>query len=217
MGTTTKGIWYPDANIIMNPLQTQFSTMAQSVDDLLDDPDKTRTVRHFASTGARDAAIPAPQVGMLAATGSGSSQRLWMYGGGSWSWNPVDSWEAEEQGYTPSLGLSEGWSLGNGTLSGQYYRRGKLVFVAIELNFGTTTVAGAGWLRLTLPLPSATAISSFSGAHIPQTATLLPLSGRQLDNEGVYPILPNGTITSLNVGSAPETLKLSGFYFSHYT
>lgn len=84
MGTTSQGIWYPDAGTQLNPLQTKFSTLAESVDILLHDPLKTRTIRWFASSSDRDAAIPFPQEGVTVARGSEDTFSLQTYNGSAW-------------------------------------------------------------------------------------------------------------------------------------
>lgn len=62
-------------------------------------------------------------------------------------------------------------TLGNGTLTGRYYRLGKQVRAIIKLQFGTTTTGGTGTWSFSLPF---TANTSVGGNGI---ATLIKAGG----------------------------------------
>ena len=59
--------------------------------------------------------------------------------------------------YTPTWTSNIGTpSLGNGTITGKYFRLGKMVIINVSLNFGSTTsVAGTDTWYISLPIQSA--------------------------------------------------------------
>ena len=57
-------------------------------------------------------------------------------------------------------------TLGNGTLSGKYFRFNKIVFCQIFLQIGSTTNVGSGQYRWALPVTAASPINSFSTAGV---------------------------------------------------
>jgi hypothetical protein len=61
------------------------------------------------------------------------------------------------QSYTPAWTANTGTpSLGNGTITGKYFRLGKMVIVNISLTFGSTTsAAGTSTWYISLPITSA--------------------------------------------------------------
>lgn len=57
--------------------------------------------------------------------------------------------------YTPTWTASTtNPTIGNGSVNGRYIALGKLIFVAIRVNFGSTTNAGTGLYMFGLPFPS---------------------------------------------------------------
>ena len=74
--------------------------------------------------------------------------------------------------YTPALSSSGGGlSIGNGSVTGEYQRRGDLVFVTFVLTVGSTTNLGAGALFVGAPLNAhANALAQNAGvAHLLDT------------------------------------------------
>lgn len=67
-----------------------------------------------------------------------------------------DGLQAAWDTYTPAW-TSNGSapSIGNGSISGKYYRVGKTVKAAIEITIGTTTVVGTGFYGFSLPVACA--------------------------------------------------------------
>jgi hypothetical protein len=74
-------------------------------------------------------------------------------------WEVVDVYEVGS--YTPSW-ISTGTqpSLGNGTLTGNWERRGKVVNVNIKLTYGSTTTSGTGIFSFTVPLAVSVPLNS---------------------------------------------------------
>lgn len=130
--------------------------------------------------------------------------------------------------YTPAL--PAGWSLGNGTITGKYVQLGKLTFVDIYLDFGTTTTgSGAVDLTFTLPVAADTTIQPV-GTDLELMGTFLGLSGnrypvhgaqvvsgtvvtpqRELANAGTYAL--QTTIATTSVDSS-SYVRLTGWYIA---
>lgn len=69
---------------------------------------------------------------------------------------------AESETFTPTWTASTtNPTLGNGTLSGRYFRLNKLVFCQIYTQFGSTTLPGSGSYRWALPFTARTPIAFF--------------------------------------------------------
>lgn len=68
----------------------------------------------------------------------------------------VDVVEGAWTAYTPTWSSSGAPSLGNGTLTGAYWKAGKTVFVRIALTTGTTTTYGSGSWTFSLPFTART-------------------------------------------------------------
>lgn len=81
MGTTAKGLWYPDGTDNIAPLHPHLAAMQTSVDNWLS---TQAEVRYFANTAARDAAWPTPGTGWIAVVGVGVAQQVWKYSGALW-------------------------------------------------------------------------------------------------------------------------------------
>lgn len=108
-----------------------------------------QVVMYFATVSARDAAITSPEKGMIAYTDDVGV--YWWYDAGITQWVPLAyGWQWTT--YTPtwtSTGTAP--AIGNGTLSGRYAQQGKTVHLVVEISWGTTTSAGTGGYRLSLP------------------------------------------------------------------
>jgi len=114
----------------------------------------TRSNMRFASTAARDAAIPAPLAGMECVTGTGAALVKWLYFNAAWLDITVGPWKT----YTPAwTAATTNPVLGNGTLTGQYLQVGKTVHYRIVLTMGSTTTYGSGYYQLSLPVASSVA------------------------------------------------------------
>lgn len=107
----------------------------------------------FASTAARDAAIPAPVEGMECVTGTGAALVKWRYITAAWvdvtvrgaltQWVPVLTASVT----SPTLGV------GSSTV-GVFQQVGKMIQGYGLINFGTSgVVAGSGTLIVSLPAP----------------------------------------------------------------
>lgn len=57
--------------------------------------------------------------------------------------------------FTPTM--SNGWSLGNATVTSRYIKAGRLVIFSAHIKMGSTTTFGAGALRVALPATSTAA------------------------------------------------------------
>lgn len=88
--------------------------------------------------------------------------------------------------YTPTIG-GTGWVLGNGTLTGNYTKVQKMVFIRVVFTFGSTSTAGSGSLSFTLPTTAAgtnhalthttldaSPAGRYNGAAVTTTTTVLP-------------------------------------------
>lgn len=184
-----------------------------------------QSVMSFASAGARDAAITAPEEGMIAVLRdvdiitvyTGTAWRaLGYYGGSAWStWTP--QWTADSGTTT----------LGNGELVGRYVQLGSIVFYSLRFTWGGTTtqsVIGGNWL-FSLPVDAYNGLISTWSVS---TAWLLDISSgtRYMANayvDGsasparVGTITPHGTVGTTD-GQTPFTwaqndrLNVFGFY-----
>jgi hypothetical protein len=72
---------------------------------------------------------------------------------GIWDGAAWKLFDTQVQSYTPVLDSTVGGSptVGNGTLTGRYFRQGKVIHFSLRLVLGTTTNFGTGALQLTLP------------------------------------------------------------------
>jgi len=116
-------------------------------DTLMQNYLQEQVINYFANAAARDAAITSPEIGMWAFLGD--VLQLTFYSG--FSWDPIANgtgWQT----YTPtwsSSGTQPG--LGNGTINGRYARFGKTVHFDTSLIIGSTSTAGTGNYRISLP------------------------------------------------------------------
>ena len=99
--TSPHSLYYPDAATVISPLHPILANMQASTETALTAMDtavSTATsnvatlttqlaaqgVPWFATTGARDTAIPTPTSGKMAVTGTGTSMVTWTYNGSAW-------------------------------------------------------------------------------------------------------------------------------------
>lgn len=74
------------------------------------------------------------------------------YSGSAWEVVAhIGAWES----YTPTIvtgGAGTAWSIGNGTITGEYQRIGRAVIVRGEITFGSTSAYGTQFLAISLPI-----------------------------------------------------------------
>lgn len=146
-------------NALRTPALDDAANVPMRISNLADDVD-TRLVARFASTTARDAAIPAPIAGMTCYLTN--TRAYSVYDGTLARWI---YWDTAVQTYTPTLGA--GVSVGSGgsaTNKGEYTRQGRRVFLRITTVFGTTgTNFGAASTPWTWTLPPGMSINTGLG------------------------------------------------------
>jgi hypothetical protein len=110
------------------------------------------------------------------------------------------------QAYTPTL-TSTGVAptKGNGTLVGGFTRSGSMVTVTVEFTIGSTTVAGTGDLRISLPKTPANAANQFGGGMAFDTSAGLTAALIPLISPGVaYAVMyVHGQTSPLNLSNTP--------------
>ncbi len=75
-----------------------------------------------------------------------------------------EAWSSYAVAWSGSGGTQP--SIGNGTLTGRYQKNGRAVHLQIYLAFGSTTTAGDGVFRFSLPVAAATSLIVYTGiAH----------------------------------------------------
>jgi len=100
----------------------------------------------FATSAARDAAITAPQEGMVAYLKDVDG--VFIYSGSAWI---QDSGIAAYTAFTPTL---SGWTQGNGTFIAYYRVFGKTVHYYGRFTFGSTSAVGGASTNFTVTLPA---------------------------------------------------------------
>lgn len=117
------------------------------------------TVKVLAGSGTPEGVVTAPIGSIYQRTngGTGTAAYIKETGAGNTGWVALGSGgggPAVTTGtYTPTLATSgTAPSLGNGTLTGDYYRIGDLVYCNAEFTVGSTTTLGTGDIRLGLPI-----------------------------------------------------------------
>lgn len=115
-----------------------------------------RLVMRFASTTARDSAIPAPTQGMIAVTGADAALVTWQYRNGAWRNVTLGTPTA----YTPTLGPSATAY----TAAGRYVRNGMGLLVWFTVTCGAGFSIAAGTLTVSLPMAVNPGIGGTSGA-----------------------------------------------------
>lgn len=176
-----------------------------------------QTVMQFATSAARDTALASIlDEGLL--TTQADSNSLTAYSGSAWSttgplWGALTS-------YTSAIS-GTGWAIGNGTLSAQYARQGRLVYFQVSVTFGGTTTFGAGQLAIALPFTS-----SANNAHFlailgdTGTATYIGYGGVSGANALIYAENAAGTYASIaavtstvpHTWASTDTVTVAGVY-----
>jgi hypothetical protein len=150
------------------------TTSSNAITDLLEVPDavlwieKYVTMR-FATTAARDAAIPVPEDGMMAYIVANPRQ-LFIYNGLSTAWELV--WQGGGW-LTWTVVSASGLTLGNGTITGRYQIDKKTCRAQFALTFGSTTAFSAAPLLLN---PVAISTTGYVGQQNCGVATLFDTS-----------------------------------------
>lgn len=107
-----------------------------------------QAVMSFADATARDAAVTSPEEGMVAVLRDVDIVTL--YTGSAWV--AIEYYGARTS-YNPAwTGSGSNPSIGNGTITGEYARRGSFVSVKIKVAPGSTTTYGTGFYSLSLPV-----------------------------------------------------------------
>lgn len=116
-----------------------------------------RLVMRFASTAARDAAIPSPTDGMECWTGTTRWARI------SGEWADVTPWTGAWTTYTPTITGPATVNYGTGaSRAGRYQRVGKLITGTAQIFLGAGAAFSAGdW---SLSLPAATRAGGVQGS-----------------------------------------------------
>lgn len=116
------------------------STSSNAITDLLEVPDAVLWIEkyvttRFATTAARDAAIPVPEDGMLAYI-TANPRQLYVYNGLSTAWELV--WQGGALlAWTPTV--ASGLTVGNGTWTGSYIVKEKWCKARFSFTFGSTS------------------------------------------------------------------------------
>ena len=169
--TSPHNLYYPDETTDVAPLHPVMAAMQTSTEAALTTMDgvvgghttsigtlttqlAAQGVPWFATTGARDAAIPTPSAGKLATTGTGATTTLWEYNGTAWVvLAQPGAWSL----YTPTW---TNLTVGNGTVNAAYSQVGKTVHFRVGILWGTTTSASGNWYP-SLPVPVVPGLGSF--------------------------------------------------------
>lgn len=125
--------------------------------------------------------------------------------------------------YTPTWGnTGTANSVGNGTLTGTYFRIGALVHFAIVLNWGSTTSSGNGTWTFTLPL-TATGDGVDGGVHVLLAdatgptyypGATLTTSGTVFQLKTLASPYGNVTATAPFTWASGDYLRLAGWYWT---
>lgn len=176
-----------------------FTPGEQMTADIMDLYLMRQTVMTFATTAARDAALTGVlDEGMV--TYQEDTDGLTYYTGSAWR-----TWVSGSIAYTPTWSSTgSAPSLGNGTLVGSYRYVGGLVYARITLTFGTTTGAGTGGWRMTLPVTAVEASAPVGGGIrcVDASPTATYLSGLYLESTTVVLGLFQSTTANEFVGAA---------------
>lgn len=144
----------------------------------------------YATTVARDAAIPSPFAGQRAFVTATSVS--YQYSGTTWvETSNIGTWTS----WTPTLG--GGFSNGNATTVGKYLKLGKSIFYWGAITFGTTTGKGSV-MTVTLPVAATSAIAG---------AALTSIYGNPAGSQVIFTPLEATTTTVEAV-----TMTASGTY-----
>ncbi|MCD9196084.1 hypothetical protein [Streptomyces albireticuli] len=197
------------------------ATLAQNIADGL----AQRGVMRFASASARAATVTSPVEGMESWLQDTNS--LEVYDGSAWKAVPYGTqWTSYAVAWTAT---TTNPSLGNGTLVGQYMKIGTTCHIYIKLVIGSTTNAGSGTYRFSLPFTTATITNSdpgclvavFSRATTPNHGTgNSPLGGGWTTTDQIW--FPSSTPGDENVWTntqpwAPATTNVFRIHGTYQT
>lgn len=143
-----------------------------------------QAVMSFANATARDAAVTAPEEGMVAYLQD--VDVFTFYTGAAWViYAQAGAWTS----YTPTWSAASGTTtLGNATLTGHYARFGKMIEFNILFSYGTTTtqsISGANW-QFAIPVAAEA------------TSTLWPVTGWVLDTSASTRWVCGGYVSAPN-------------------
>ena len=119
---------------------------------------------------------------------------------------------------TYTVTWTNGGSIGNGTLTGKYFKAGKLVYVDIQLTAGSTTTFGSGsvW-TFSLPVTAADANGQVLSAHILDSGVQFFIGAATPVSTSAISVYTNGassgaTSTVPHGWKSGDTLRISGWY-----
>lgn len=150
-----------------------------------------QSVMVFTTTTARDAALTSPTDGML--TFQTADDAFTIRDGGTWRTIDV-TWKD----YTPSFA---NFTLGNGTVTGKYFRIGRLVHFIVQVTLGSTSsVSATGGIQASLPVAYASTARFHGTARMSVGSTFM---GTLIGSSG------NAVLYVNNVSGTYETVTLT--------
>lgn len=150
-----------------------------------------QTVMVFADAAARNAALTSPTEGMVCyLTGN---DHLTVYDGASWRQIDI-AWSD----YTPTF---SNFTLGNGTVTGKYFRIGRFTHFIVQVTLGSTSsVSATGGIQASLPVAYASTARFHGTARMAVGSTFL---GTLIGSGG------NAVMYVNNVSGTYETVTLT--------
>lgn len=150
-----------------------------------------QSVMTFADATARNAAITSPTEGMVCyLTGN---DHLTVYDGSNWRIIDI-AWSD----YTPTF---SNFTLGNGTVTGKYFRIGRLVHFIVQVTLGSTSsVSATGGIQASLPVAYASTARFHGTARMAVGSTFM---GTLIGSGG------NAVMYVNNVSGTYETVTLT--------
>jgi hypothetical protein len=150
-----------------------------------------QSVMTFADSTARATAIPTPTEGMV--TFLTGNDHLTIYDGATWRIFDL-SWSD----YTPTFA---NFTLGNGTVTGKYFRVGRMVQFIVQVTLGSTSVVSAsGGIQASLPVAYASTARFAGQARMAVGSTF---TGTLIGSGG------NAVMYANNVSGTYETVTLT--------
>lgn len=180
-------IQIPDLAEVPN-IEGSFHTMAKAFEKY--------TVMRFASTAARNTALPAPTAGMVAyITGTGD---LTIYSGSTWL-NAART--GAYSSFTPTMHGTGATGPGSGTIAGRWQQIGKTVDLTIKLVLAADTAFGTGssFSFGTIPVgPRVTDSVAFLGwGYDSDVQKTYPLSALFEGTTNIRPLSQDGNVQGL--------------------
>lgn len=150
-----------------------------------------QTVMVFADSTARAAALTSPTEGMVCYLTS--NDHLTIYDGSNWRIFDV-AWSD----YTPTF---TNFTLGNGTVTGKYFRVGRLTHFIVQVTLGSTSsVSATGGIQASLPVAYASTARFHGTARMSVGSTFM---GTLIGSGG------NAVLYVNNVAGTYETVTLT--------